>query len=387
MSLYWIVALTISTHIAYKGSKVLMALTAIEYGADPVTVGFIFSLYSLFPLFLAVHVGRLGDRKGPRVPMLIGAIGLSLGLVLPAIFPVLPALFASAAIFGGCYIFYIVSAQHLVGAMGTEKTRAQNYSIYSVGVSVTGLVGPIISGFSIDTMGHRATFLVLAAFPAVATCIIAYIGRRLPKAAPKASSGPGQRAMDLVKDRPLRRILITAGIIETGGELYNFYLPIYGHSIGLSASTIGMILGTFAFAMLIARGAMAKLVKMSNEETVLYLSLALSAATCCLFPFVQTVPPLVLISFSLGLGLGCCTPLSMLITYNRAPAGRSGEAIGMRQMMTKFTEVMVPVVFGALGTAFGIGLAFWIDALMLGSAALLMRSDAAERPAVKRAPA
>ena len=387
MSLYWIVALTISTHIAYKGSKVLMALTAIEYGADPVTVGFIFSLYSVFPLFLAVHVGRFGDRKGAKVPMLIGAIGLSVGLALPAAWAGLPALFLSAALFGGCYIFYIVSAQHLVGAMGTAKTRAQNYSIYSVGISVTGLAGPMISGFSIDTIGHQPTFLVLALFPAVAAIVIMYIGHRLPKVAPKASSGPGPRAMDLVRDVPMRRILITAGIIETAGELYNFYLPIYGHSIGLSASTIGMILGVFAFAMLLARGAMARLVKLSSEEHVLYLSLALSAVTCCAFPFIETVPLLVLISFMLGLGLGCCTPLSMLITYNRAPVGRSGEAIGMRQMTTKFTEVMVPVVFGALGTAFGIGLVFWLDALMLGAASWLMRTDARDRRVARRPPA
>ena len=40
---------------------------------------------------------------------------------------------------------------------------------------------------------------------------------------------------------PLRRVLVTAGILETGNEVLNFLLPIYGHSIGLSASKIGLV--------------------------------------------------------------------------------------------------------------------------------------------------
>jgi len=99
-------------------------------------------------------------------------------------------------------------------------------------------------------------------------------------------------------------------------------------------------------------------------------SLALAAVACVLFPFVINVYMLAAISFVLGIGLGCCGPLSMVITYNRAPEGRSGEAMGLRQSFNKFTEVLVPLIFGTLGSAFGIGPAFWMDALLLGGGAL-----------------
>ena len=72
-------------------------------------------------------------------------------------------------------------------------------------------------------------------------------------------------------------------------------MPIYGHSIGLSASLIGVIMGTFATAVLLTRIVMPALVRKSNEETVLFGSLSLAAgafimktdarlrvrATCC----------------------------------------------------------------------------------------------------------
>ena len=64
---------------------------------------------------------------------------------------------------------------------------------------------------------------------------------------------------------------------------------------------------------------------------------------------------------------------------NRAPEGRSGEAMGLRQSCNKFTEVLVPLIFGTVGSAFGIGAAFWMDALLLGGGAFLMKTDARQR--------
>jgi cyanate permease len=82
-------------------------------------------------------------------------------------------------------------------------------------------------------------------------------------------------------------------------------------------------------------------------------------------------------SFVLGLGLGCCSPLSLVLAYNRSPPGRTGEAIGVRQTVGKITEVTMPIIFGMLGTALGMGPVFWLDAAMLAVGAWLMARDAA----------
>jgi MFS family permease len=156
-------------------------------------------------------------------------------------------------------------------------------------------------------------------------------------------------------------------------------MPIYGHSIGLSASLIGMIIGTYAIALLLARVVMPVMSRKSSEEMVLFGSLALAAAACLVFPFITNVYMLAAISFVFGLGLGCCGPLSLIITYNRAPEGRSGEAMGLRQTVAKFTEASSPVVFGALGSAFGLAAAFWLVALLLAGGASIMQADAKQR--------
>ena len=134
-------------------------------------------------------------------------------------------------------------------------------------------------------------------------------------------------------------------------------------------------MGAFAAAMLLMRSVMPIMVRKSSEETALFGSLGLAAAACVLFPFVADAPT-GRDFFGLGLGLGCCSPLSLIITFNRAPEGRSGEAMGMRQTVNKLIQVLLPLIVGTLGSAFGVGPAFWMNSLMLASGAYIMKTDA-----------
>jgi MFS family permease len=385
MSFYVIVLLSVLTHTSFKGSKMLISLYAIELGANPLEIGALFSAYSMFPILLSLYAGKVSDRYGYRLPMLFGACGLLAGLALPFAIPRLATLYFSAGVIGLCYIFYVVSVQHLVGAVGEGEARTRNYSVFSLGIGATALLGPMIAGFSIDGIGHRATYLLFACLPAVSALVLLLVPALF--AAPRgrhADRKEGQRVTDLLRDVPLRRVLLAAALVEAGLELYNFYLPIYAHGLGFSASVIGTILGGFAAALLLVRTVMPRLVRRSSEERVLSTSLLVGAGACLLFPLVKTYPSLMAISFVLGLGLGCGTPLSMVLAYNRSPPGRSGEAIGLRQMANKVTEALVPLVFGSLGTALGMAPVFWMDALMLALGGYL-RSRDARTPRVRAA--
>src|SRR3954470_379669 len=183
MPFYVIVVLTVLNHIAYKGSKMLISLYAIQLGATPFTIGILYSLYSFFSLFLALYAGRISDRLGPRIPMLMGSLALGSGLVLPYLWPSLTTLFVSATLIGTLYIFYTVSAQHLIGAFGDGHKRTRNYATFSLGVALTALLGPTSTGFLIDSIGHQATYLVLSLLPAGPVIFLLFFARRLPKVA------------------------------------------------------------------------------------------------------------------------------------------------------------------------------------------------------------
>jgi len=92
-------------------------------------------------------------------------------------------------------------------------------------------------------------------------------------------------------------------------------------------------------------------------------------------PLVSQAPLLALIAFLLGLGLGCAQPLTIILTYNHAPAGRSGEALGMRLTVNKFTQIVVPLAFGAMGSAFGLIPVFWANGAFLLAAGFLALAE------------
>lgn len=365
MPLYLTVLLSILNQASLKGSKMLVALYAIQRGASPLAIGALISTYALFPLVLAVYAGRVSDRIGVRLPMMLGAFGVATGLLLPIAWRAMPALYLSSALIGIASLFFHVSAHNLIGSLGEGRARTGNFATFSLGASVAGFLAPLVVGFMIDGFGHLAAYAalaVIAAAPGVTlACYAGFIPARL-----RATHEPHASGVKAMLGNPaLRRTLITGGLIITGIDLYNFYLPIYGSSIGLSASVIGIVLGMQAAAAFVVRLWMPRLASHYGERRVLTASLFVAGATYLAFPVAESAVLLGFISFVLGLGLGCGQPLSIILTYNHSPAGRAGEALGLRLTVNKLTQIIVPVAFGSLGTAAGVFPVFWANGLLL----------------------
>jgi len=375
MSVHLVLLVVLLNMSAFRGSKVLVSLFALELGAPQIMLGLIVALYSLFPMLLALYAGKLADRFGVRWPLALGSLGIGLSLVLPGMLPALPMLYLSAVLIGASHVFYNVSVQNLIGMLSTTDTRTRNFSNFSLAIASGGFVGPLISGFAIDSVGHAVAYLFIAVLPAISAAIMFSARRRLASTAggkPKKDE-EAVYAVGLLSNAPLRRTLITSGIILTAIDLFQFYMPIYGHAIGLSASAIGMVLAMFAAAAFIVRIIMPQIVSRFGEEQVLTATIFIASATYLLFPLVESGVLLAAIAFLLGLGTGCGQPLTLMMIYAHAPEGRSGEALGLRMAINNLTHLAVPLFFGAVGTAFGVTPVFLANAVMLGAGGILSR--------------
>jgi MFS family permease len=380
-SVYFVVLLSVLANTGLRGSRVLVSLTALHLGANSLMVGVLAALFSLFPLVLAVYAGRVSDRVGVRVPIALGAAGMTLGLLLPGMHQDFLTLFACPVLIGLGQIFLQVSIQNAVGSIGGADARTGNFGTFSLGASVSTFIGPSLAGFAIDALGYRPTYFVLAAMPLAVVLLALSFGNRMPARGEHGDEKPHGRTLDLLKEAPLRRTLFMSGVALTGIELFSFYMPIYGRSIGLSASGIGLVLSAYAAAAFVVRLLMQSLARRFSETGVLTASLFVAAATYALFPMLTGVPMLVLTAFLLGLGLGSAQPLTIMLTYHHAPEGRSGEALGMRLTVNKITQISIPIVFGGIGTVFGLAPVFWANAAFLFAGGALSVRESRESSA------
>lgn len=377
MPLALILVLSSITFITMKGSRVLMTLYAVNLGADTFDVGILFALYGLFPFLLAIAAGRIADRFDNRLLMYWGLGAYTLSMVLPFFFPSMTVLYIVAPLWGFTSMLWVVATQNLVGVLSTAQTRTRNYSYYSLGESTGSVAGPIIVGLSIDALSHQPSFLIMAAVPALCMLVVVLKRSIIPSTgAAVADAGTPRNMKDLLALPAMRNALLSNAAVMTGLDLFNLYMPIYGHDLGFTATTIGLIMGAFGAAAFITRLAIPLFTRRYGERAILAGAFVISGLAFIAFPLTSSAVLLAAAAFMLGLGLGCGQPLSMILSFNAAPPGRSAEGISMRLAVSYGAHVVIPPFFGMIGAALsGVGPIFWTCAIIMGSGSWINRKS------------
>ena len=132
MNIHVVFAIVVCNMSAFRASRVLLSLFAIELGAAQVTIGALIAMYSVFPVLLGLYAGQVSDKLGVGRPMAYGSIGISCAMLVPYLWPSVAALYVSAALIGASHVFYNVSVQNLVGYLSTPEDRTRNFSNYGL---------------------------------------------------------------------------------------------------------------------------------------------------------------------------------------------------------------------------------------------------------------
>ncbi len=365
MSIYLTFALALSIITIVQAGRVLLTLYALKLGAQPFAVGILAATFSLLPMLFSWQVGKFSDRFGSRWLLMVGTVGGAFGMLLPYSISGLPAIYIAGVMNGLLFAFSGVCLQNLVGLLSNTETSAKNFSNYSMLISLTGFIGPLLAGFSVDHSGHAIACFYLVLLSLVPAALLLVWGGTLPTGSRTAHRAGSVR--DMMAESGLWRVLATSSLVVTGIDLFQVYVPIYGNEVGLSASAIGVILAMFSIAAFVVRMALPYLIARISEERTLAYSFFIGAASFFLMPFFQSAVVLSLIAFVFGLGMGCGQPITLMMTFSNALEGRSGEAMGLRVTVNHLTRVVVPILFGSIGSAFGLFPVFWSNALLLVS--------------------
>lgn len=369
-------ALTFFNFTGNNSMRVLMTLYALHLGASATTVGVIGGLLFLFPVLLSWVVGGLADRKAARKLLLFAASCAALSLLLMYFFPSLPVFYAAAALNGFALSFFHVTLQNLIGNLSTQQNRARNFANFSMIGATTSFAGPLIAGLSIDHFGYGWACLVTAALSLVVIVLLLTLGKRLPPAQGRSKDAAKPGAW---LDRGVVVMLITGGLVQLGYDLFQFYIPIHGHAIGLSASAIGMVLSTLAIAAFIVRNFLARLAERYPAEKLLLWVFMTGALGFALVPFAENAWVLGAIAFLFGLGMGIGIPLTVILMFANSSEGRSGRTLGLRLTVNNAVRMSGPMAFGAIGGLVGVAGVFWVLAGVMMLGAGLSRWQKAEK--------
>jgi MFS family permease len=364
MSIRFTFILSFFMHLSRHTGRVVMTLYALKLGAQPFTVGLLAAVYEVLPTLLSWHVGRFSDRFGSRWLMLVGTTAGASGMLVSYLKPGLPALFVTSVLYGLLSALFGAPLQHLVGLQSAPQDRAKNYSHFSLVVSCSGFAGPLLAGFSIDHVGPHFSCLGMALLLLAPAMMLVFRGGVLPRGTGSPQQAGSVRL--LLSESGLWRVLATSSLVVAGVDLFQVFMPIYGHSIGLSASSIGIILAIYYSAAFVVRFLLPLLIERFTGGKVLAYAFFIGTISFLLVPFLKSIVILCVVSFFFGLGMGCGQPITMMMTFSNSTQGRSGEAMGLRVMVNNLTRMVGQVLFGSIGSAFGVPLVFWVNALMLG---------------------
>ena len=286
-----------------------------------------------------ILMGRLADRHGVMVPILISAAGLGLG-------------YAAAGLAGDIWLF---SAAHglLIGLLGSSATfapliadtalwfarrRGIAVAVCASGNYLAGTVWPPVVQHFVETAGWRDTYLGLGAFSAVVMLSLAPLLRqRPPLPAPVAAA-----AADAPPSRPFGLspavatvLLCVAGLACcVAMSMPQVHIVAYcgdlGYGAARGAEMLSLMLG-FGIVSRLVSGAICD--RIGGLRTLL-LGSALQGVALLLFVPFDGLASLYVISAMFGLFQGGIVPSYAIIVREHFPPREAGARTGTVLMFT-----------------------------------------------------
>lgn len=363
------------SHMVFSGMRLAVALDAIHLGASSAVVGAITALFAFLPAMGSIAMGRFIDRNGSRMLLRVCPVLLAGSPLLLAFWPSLFTLGLAGLLTGGAFLTLHLVNQQVVGRLSAPQDRPANFAIQATWIAASQATSPALTGFLIDHIGFRWAFVCLSAIPVLAYL---YFFRKLPvlegrpRSAKAASSGS---VFELVREPRLRRIYLMSMMFATSWDVFLFMTPLYGASLQLSASQIGLIIASFSSATFAVR-LLARTASLHfSAWQLLLMSLAVNGVANLAFGLSGLMMLLLFFAFAMGLGHGLANPMMNTLLYEASPPTRVAEVLGLRTSVSMSLQVSLPVLAGALGSVIGIAPLFWLVSVMQLGGAYSARSN------------
>ncbi len=340
--------------VGMYGMAVALPPVQAEFGVDRADASLPYTLAMIGFGLGGILMGRLSDRFGVIVPVLIGAVCLGLGFILAGLAPNLPVFALVHGLFIG-----------LLGSSGTFAPLVADISLWfnrrrgvAVAICISGnyLAGaawPPVLQYFFSTVGWRATYIGVGVFSFLAILPLALLLRRRPPLPEVTAVSAHARIM---QEKPLgltpislMLLLAAAGVgCCVAMAMPQVHIVAYCSDLGYGpargAEMLSLMLG-FGIVSRLASGWISD--RIGGLRTLL-LGSALQAIALALFLPFDGLVSLYVVSALFGLFQGGLIPAYPMIVREYFPPGEAGWRLGVVLMATLFGMALGGWMSGAI---------------------------------------
>ena len=332
--------MTIGSSAMYVISVVLPTVQA-EFGVARADASMPYTLMMVGFGLGGIAMGRLADRYGVFVPLLLGAAGLGGGYILAGLAGSLTAFaLLHGVLLGACGSAATFAPLVADTSLWFVRRRGIAVAICASGNYLAGAIWPPIVQHFVATHGWRATYVGLGIFCLLTLPLLALLMRPRPPAAVAAPPRPGQAVQTSTRPFGLslnqaQALLSVAGVACcVAMAMPQVHIVAYCGDLGYGAAR-----GAEMLSLMLACGIVSRLVsgwicdRIGGLRTLLLGSVLQGLALLLFIPF-DGLASLYLISALFGLFQGGIVPSYAIIVREYFPPAEAGARVGTVLMAT-----------------------------------------------------
>ena len=330
----------------------IIPLYSSSLGASYIQIGIIGTAYGLVYAISAVPLGKLSDKLGRKVIMLLGAALCAFAAAFYSIATTVNHIMLIRAIEGLAWAAFWPSIEALTADVSHVSAvgRTMGFSTASYGAGFA--LGALMAGTLASFFSYRYTFLfylassILAAFLVLATIHEPKraLHERTPSKTTFRSNGLKHRANILADLISMVYSIVLMTILTL--------LPVYAEGLGIEIFSIGVLMMMLWVARITSFLNAGRVSDKMGRKLVLTPSLAGLAIGSFLLAVSETWLTLVLAVIVIGLSLGALFPVSIALISDYVSSSQRGVAMGMFETASAVGQTIGPAVGGALAEQF-----------------------------------
>lgn len=347
-------------------------------------VGLVAAAFALLPIFLAIPLGKLSDRRGTPL-LLLGCVVQVAGCLLLASSTATIAIAASSAVVGLGHLALALGSQDVIARESHRDRHDQLFGLLTAGVSLGQLVGPLLLGLVLGdaitpSVGATTRCLLVAAgiLGIAAVCaLVAELSHKVVTA--RAPSRRGS-ARAIARTRGVPAGIFASIAVLAASDVFTAYMPVIGAESGIGPRAIGVLLALRAGASIVARLGIGPAVLRVGRVRLITLGAVAAAVALIAMTATHDVWALALLCVVAGLGMGYGQPLSMTLVVQRVPEQARSTALAVRLTGNRIGQVVTPAAAGVVAGRTGSGSVFWLLGAMLVASAVAIQRSGPEPP-------